>query len=123
MGRDPRLAWRMLETLGARVRELAGRLEGVVAGSVPARLADWVLRRARPGAPSFDLGMTQEALAAELGTVREVVARTLADLVRSGLLERAGRARYRVVDARGLRRLAGRPESETSGGESVPMPP
>lgn len=76
MGRDPGLAWRMLETL-----------------------------------------------AAELGTVREVVARTLADLVRSGLLERAGRARYRVVDARGLRRLAGLPESETSRGESVPMPP
>jgi DNA-binding IclR family transcriptional regulator len=51
--------------------------------------------------------MTQTQLAHELGTVREVVARGLADLVHAGMLERAGRARFTVTDGAGLLRLAG----------------
>lgn len=107
MRREPALAWRLLAHLGARVRRLADRIEGQVAGSVEERLAAWLLRRDATGNRDFDLGMTQEALAAELGTVREVLSRALTDAVRDGLVERTGRARYRVLDRRALEARAG----------------
>lgn len=94
--REPVVAERLLETLGGRVRELAERLEGVAAGSVASRLAAFLVERASASEADFTLGMTQEALAAELGTVREVVSRALADLVADGVLSRVGRARYRL---------------------------
>lgn len=94
--REPAVAWRLLETLGGRVRELADRLEAVTAGSVASRLAAYILERAADSPGDFVLGMTQQGLAAELGTVREVVSRGLADLVSEGVLARTGRARYRL---------------------------
>jgi CRP/FNR family transcriptional regulator, anaerobic regulatory protein len=104
--RDAAVAWRLLETLGGRVRELARRLESVAAGSVGSRLATYLLSRAGGGDGVFTLGMTQEALSSELGTVREVVARALGELVAEGVLARVGRARYRVLDRKALERRA-----------------
>jgi CRP/FNR family transcriptional regulator len=99
MARDTALAWNLLEALGRRVRELADRLEAVTAETVEARLARHLLARHQDaGGQAFSLGMTQAALARELGTVREVVARCLTRLVRAGALERTGRGRYRVAD-------------------------
>jgi predicted transcriptional regulator len=46
--------------------------------------------------------MTQQSLAEELGTVREVVARKLRDVCRRGLIESVGGGRYRIVDRRRL---------------------
>jgi hypothetical protein len=40
-----------------------------------ARLIEFLLRRQTVSATSFSIGMTQQALAEELGTVREVVVR------------------------------------------------
>lgn len=100
--REPGVAWRLLEALGRRVRELADRLEGVAAGSARSRLATYLLGRTPDTEGVFVLGMTQESLAAELGTVREVVARGLSDLVAEGILSRVGRARYRLEDSDAL---------------------
>lgn len=107
LAREPLLAWRLLETLGGRVRELANRLESLAAGSVGSRLAAYVLSQAGTGSEALTLGMTQEALAAELGTVREVVARALGELVSDGVLGRVGRARYLIRDRKALERLSG----------------
>jgi biotin operon repressor len=49
--------------------------------------------------------MTQHALAEELGTVREVVARELRQLRREGVLVGVGRSRYRAPDLDRLRAL------------------
>ena len=50
--------------------------------------------------------MTQDRLAEELGTVREVVARELRALVRRGWIASLGGGRYRLIDARSLRAAA-----------------
>lgn len=96
-----------LRRLSIRVRELVERLDSAASQSVRARLAAYLL--ARPDAAAgraFDLGLTQADLADELGTVREVVARGLAHLRRSGVISSSGRGRYIVNDAAALRVLA-----------------
>ena len=99
MEMDPALAMTFLRTLGGRVRELAERLEARMADTVGARLARHLLGRSdASGRDDFDLGMTQTALAHDLGTVREVVARRLGALVGSGVVARTGRSRFRVLD-------------------------
>lgn len=99
---DPALALFFLRTLSARVRELARRLETLTADPVRTRLARHLLARADASVrETFTLGMTQTALAHDLGTVREVVARHLGALVRSGGLERTERSTFRIAD-RGL---------------------
>lgn len=105
---DPRLAFTLLARLAARVRGLVERLDGRVAKGVRARLAAFLLARHRAsGAPSFTLGATQAAVAEELGTVREVVVRTLRALGREGVIRAAGRGRYEVADVAALERIAG----------------
>jgi DNA-binding transcriptional regulator LsrR (DeoR family) len=54
----------------------------------------------------FNLGMTQAQLAEELGTVREVVVRGLAQLRRDGIIAAAGRGRYVISNRDGLTDLA-----------------
>jgi DNA-binding IclR family transcriptional regulator len=77
---------------------------------VRARLIEFLLnRKPARGTDTITLGMTQQALAEDLGTVREVVARELRALVRSGLVESLDRGRYRIVDAAALREAAAAP--------------
>ena len=52
--------------------------------------------------------MTQQALAEELGTVREVISREIKALVKERTIETLGGGRYRVVDMATLKeRMAG----------------
>ena len=104
---DPAVAWLFLRRLSARVRELVERLDRASSQSVPARLAAFLLARSNSGgAVNFTLGMTQAALAEELGTVREVIVRALARLRHAGVIDSAGRGRYVVKDVRTLREMA-----------------
>lgn len=108
MALDVGVALTFLRGLGRRVRDLADRLEARMADPVSARLARHLLARAdgsRRG--DFDLGMTQTQLAHDLGTVREVVARSLGELVGAGVLTRTGRSRFRVQDRERLEALSG----------------
>lgn len=103
---DPEVADLFLRRLSARVRELVERLDRASTRSVPARLAAFLLTRAQSaGAAPFSLGMTQSALAEELGTVREVVVRALARLRAAGVIGSAGRGRYVVTDLRVLEEM------------------
>lgn len=105
---DAGLAMTFLRSLGHRVRELAQRLEARMADPVGTRLARHLLVRADTSARAdFGLGMTQTSLAHDLGTVREVVARRLGELVAQGVLARTGRSRFRVVDRDRLEALVG----------------
>ncbi len=97
----------LLERLALRVSSLVQRLDDRSTRSVQARLAEFLLARpasARSGAIS--LGMTQQALAEELGTVREVVSRELRSLAKSGAIHSLGGGRYELLDTKALRRVA-----------------
>jgi CRP/FNR family cyclic AMP-dependent transcriptional regulator len=97
---DPALAFRLLAGLAHRVRGLVARVGAQAALSVRERLLHFLERRAAlAGGGVFTLGMSQAALAEELGTVREVVVRELRALRTAGRLQGAGRARYRLGPA------------------------
>ena len=102
----PSIAFILAERLAERVRILVDRLDVRSARSVQSRLIGFLLARPRQRASSVSLGMTQQALAEELGTVREVVAREIRTLIKRGWLEALGGGRYRIVDAGALRRAA-----------------
>jgi CRP-like cAMP-binding protein len=107
---DGTVAMYFLGRLSRRVKHLVDRIAGLSSQSVDARLATYILERIQDspdrlsGSP-FSLGMTQSALAEELGTVREVVVRSLRSLRTLGAIEAAGSARYRVANIDVLRSL------------------
>ena len=105
---DPDLALRWLGRLAARVRALVERLDQQTARTVEQRLATLLLERhaAARGQP-FALASTQAEAAEELGTVREVLVRTLRRFREAGLVDRPMRGRYRVRDHRAMLRIAG----------------
>lgn len=118
MAVDPGLAFFLLERLSQRVQSLVERVDQIAAHSVQARLAHYLLLRSETVAssrpcsgtvdhrPAFSLGMTQTALAEELGTVREVVVRSLRALRDLGAIEGLGDGKYRIDDLALLKRLA-----------------
>lgn len=105
---SPEFAFLLLERLAQRVRGLVDRLDRVTSQTVPARLARYLLDRQRPGGSNgvVSLGVTQAQLAEELGTVREIVVRSLRSLCDQGLIVRAANGKYRLVDVAGLERAA-----------------
>jgi len=100
---SPEFAFLLLERLGRRVRMLVDRLDRVTSQTVPARLARYLLDRQ---ADLVSLGVTQAQLAEELGTVRELVVRSLRLFCDRGLIERVGGGKYRLLDLKELERLA-----------------
>src|SRR5512146_1611454 len=105
---SPQFAYLLLERLAQRVRGLVDRLDRVTSQTVPARLARYLLDRRRTGAPDqvVSLGLTQAQLAEELGTVREIVVRSLRALCEQRLIARAANGTYRIIDPLGLERAA-----------------
>ncbi len=99
--RYPQVAEAVLADLAARLRQLARLVEDLSFRTVRARLARFLLRQA--GEPGRRL--TQAEMAAQLGTVRDVVGRTLADLQHEGLID-IDRHRIVIRDRAGLEALA-----------------
>ena len=108
IGEDPQLAFVFLRRLALRVRGMVGQLDHLAIHRVEARVARLLLRRHAElqGQSAFLLGRTQTQVAEELGTVREVLVRTLRQLRESGAISAAGRGYYRVEDAARLREVA-----------------
>lgn len=105
---DPDLAMRWLDRLGTRVRRLVERLDEQTARSVEQRLAAFLLARdeACGGAP-FSLAATQTEAAEEIGTVREVLVRTLRRFRESHFVTSPRRGHYRLANRARLQQLAG----------------
>jgi len=88
----------LLKRLALRVRGLVNRLDDRSAQSVRARLMEFLTERAATSSrETFSVGMTQQRLAEELGTVREVISRELRELKRAGIVEALGGGRYRLT--------------------------
>ncbi len=100
----PEIGFLINRRLALRVRRLVERLDERVR-SVRSRLAEFLAGRLDTSTTEdrISIGMTQQSLAEELGTVREVVSREIKSLVRGRVLESLGGGRYRVVNAELLR--------------------
>jgi CRP/FNR family transcriptional regulator len=104
---DPELALRWLGRLAGRVRRLIERLDEQTARTVQQRVAALLLaRHAAAGGAPFALAATQAEAAEELGTVREVLVRTLRRFRDAGLVGSPARGRYVVRDRSALARVA-----------------
>ena len=100
MREHPALAVDVLADFAAKLRHMTALVEDLSLRTVGARLAKLLLTQAAEG-EAAPRRMTQQEMAAQLGTVREVVGRALAELEREGLI-RMERHRIVIVDRTGL---------------------
>ncbi len=68
------------------------------------RLADFLLREARQHGPEQAARWTHAEIAARIGTVREVVSRTMRSFIKEGLIQ-VERHRILIPDPEALRRV------------------
>lgn len=88
--RNPRILYRAFEMFEARVEKLTQALEDVMLLDVPSRLAKYLLDS--NGAPDpHALTLTQDELAAAVGSTRVTVNKVLADFEHRGLIRVARR--------------------------------
>jgi CRP/FNR family transcriptional regulator len=93
----PEVALKVLRVVGARLRRLVGIIEELSFTTVRHRLASLLLRLAqkegRPAGEGVEITLpaTHQELAAQIGTVRELVSRNLTRLQAEGLLTVEGR--------------------------------
>jgi CRP/FNR family transcriptional regulator len=90
----PEISLHLLRTLGRRLRRLVGVIEQLSFQEVVHRLAGYLLTRAAAGVP-FELE-TNAQIAAQLGTVPELVSRNLSRLHQAGSIRLHGRTVCKV---------------------------
>jgi CRP/FNR family transcriptional regulator len=100
----PELAWALIENIAGRARHLVDVVQNLAMRNVRGRLARLLLDQAeaaeRGESPTL---MTQEEMANQLGTVREVVGRALRSLAADGVLQVD---RHRIVITDRVRLMA-----------------
>jgi CRP/FNR family transcriptional regulator, cyclic AMP receptor protein len=94
----PQVALKVLRVVGARLRKLVGIIEELSFTTVRHRLAAFLLRLAQkegkktPQGVEVTLPVSNQELASQIGTVRELVSRNLSRLQAEGLLKMDGRS-------------------------------
>lgn len=120
-GALPRGALALLETLARRVRRFAELAGDLAFREVTERVARYLQATAAAGGEAvapraeIELALTQEQLAARVGTVRELVARALAQLRRGRVIAQR-RRRITILDPGRLAALGRGEERLGSGG-------
>jgi CRP/FNR family transcriptional regulator len=105
----PEVGLKVIAVVGARLRRLVGIIEELSFATVRQRLIALILRLAQASSARssqgiyVELAKSQQDLAAELGTVRELVSRNLGRLQAEGYLEVDGRSLL-IKDLAGLKR-------------------
>jgi CRP-like cAMP-binding protein len=103
---QPRVALRLLETMGDRLFRAEERLEEVTFKRVPARVAGLLMQLDdEHGATGIIKGYTHQYLADMLGTYRETVTQTLNDFKNANLI-RISRKTIEIMNLTGLRSVA-----------------
>ena len=97
----PQVSLKLLQVVGARLRRLVGIIEELSFTTVRHRLIAWLLREAKTEGTVFTLNASHQELAAQIGTVRELVSRNMARLQAQSLIEVSGRE-VRILDREGL---------------------
>jgi len=93
----PEVALKVLRVVGARLRKLVGIIEELSFSTVRHRLASFLVRQAKKGKRTgqgieVTLPASNQELAAQIGTVRELVSRNLSRLQAEGLIRMDGRS-------------------------------
>jgi CRP/FNR family transcriptional regulator len=101
----PELNDAIVASLAARCRELVQRVYDLSFLSVAARVAQFLIKQSGPDHSLDRRRWTQEEIAAEVGTVREMVGRAMRHLSEDGLI-RLERHRIHIVDHDALRSLS-----------------
>jgi CRP/FNR family transcriptional regulator len=93
----PQVALKVLRVVGSRLRRLVGIIEELSFTTVRHRLASYLLRVAQKegkrsvAGVEFTLPVSNQELASQIGTVRELVSRNLSRLQSEGMLKIDGR--------------------------------
>jgi CRP-like cAMP-binding protein len=101
----PRVALRIFETLGSRLKETESRLEEIAFKGIPARLASLLLQLAEERGSDTISGMTHQDLGEQIGTYRETTTQTLNTFKTRALVD-IGRKRITILDREGLEAIA-----------------
>jgi CRP/FNR family transcriptional regulator len=102
----PEMAWAMIENLSRRARLLVSTVQDLAMRNVRGRLAKLLIEQAESAERGESLTpLTQEEIAHHLGTVREVIGRTLRSLSADGLVA-IQRQQIVIVDRERLREEA-----------------
>lgn len=88
--KHPDLTQAVIASLAHRLRRMVMLVQELSLRDVRQRLMDLFAELAKDGG-SFDLDLSHQELAARIGTVREIVSRTLAKLVQEGVLRIDGK--------------------------------
>ncbi len=100
----PEVALKVLQVVGGRLRRLVGIIEELSFTTVRHRLISWLLRQERTQGdrgPVVLLSASQQELASQIGTVRELVSRNLTRLQAQGFISVSGRE-VTILDEAGL---------------------
>jgi CRP-like cAMP-binding protein len=104
--RHPDVALGIIRVLARRVRAFAGLVEELSLKNLTTRLAGFLLAESvLANASTFTLAVTRDEIATRLGTVRELVSRSLGRLRAADVIEVAGR-RVSIRDVRRLSTIA-----------------
>jgi CRP/FNR family transcriptional regulator len=106
LGSDVALAHRVAESLARALESSAHTMRGLAFGRVRQRVAEHLISLAdRDSRGRLVANVTQEGLADAVGSVRDVVARRLADLVESGVVG-TSHGRVEIFNEEALRQEA-----------------
>jgi CRP-like cAMP-binding protein len=101
----PKVALRIFEELGSRLKETEARVEEIAFKGIPARLASLLLHLADERGSDTITGMTHQDLGEQIGTYRETTTQTLNTFKTDGLID-IGRKRITILDREGLQHIA-----------------
>jgi len=110
--KHPQIAMAALKMLAGRLRKCAELVEALSLREVDQRLARWLIAEARTRGRRVGAGLevtlvlTNQQIAARIGSVREVVSRALSRLQQNGLIQIDGR-RITICDEQALEVFAG----------------
>ena len=101
----PKVALRIFEELGSRLKDTEARLEEIAFRGIPARLASFLLQTADEQGTDTVTGLTHQDLGEQIGTYRETTTQTLNTFKADGLID-IGRKRITILDRPALERIA-----------------
>lgn len=93
----PEVSLKVLKVVSSRLRTLVAMIEELSFTTVRSRLASWLLQEARtrgrntPCGVEFTLNVSNQELAFQIGTVRELVSRNLGYFQSKGIIKTEGR--------------------------------
>ncbi|MEM7330601.1 MAG: Crp/Fnr family transcriptional regulator [Chloroflexota bacterium] len=102
----PSVAFRFVQALGHRLKDIESRLGEIAFKSIPYRLASLLIELDKQqGSKGFVKGYTHEDFSEMLGTNRETVSQILKDFKTDGLVD-TGRKRVKVLNYAKLKSMA-----------------